>query len=193
MKRVSKHLSALRERGIDVISVRSSVVCTRRLNESKAIGHNRFIRDLHAMEELILSYHQQLGCELHCVCGKVGGIGDYSKFFGPLGGRLHVVLNQERAHSGYQFPGLGQLHFIKDADGSDALVMLASLVGKYLRELLMARIGTFYGADVEGDVPVCSGYNDPVSTRFVSATASARKKRRIPLICFEREGARERE
>lgn len=187
--RIQKHLAALGDRGIEVVAVRSSVVCTKRLNESKAKGHNRFIRDLHAMEELILSFHEELGCELHCVCGKVGGIGDYTKFFGPLSGRLHAVLNQERAHSGYKFPGLGELHFVKDADAADPLVMLASLVGKYLRELLMARIGSYYGAEPDGDVPVSSGYNDPITNRFVLATEQLRAKRRIPSVCFEREGA----
>ena len=64
---------------------------------------------------------------------------DYSRFFGPLAGRLHVVLERRPSQSSYHFPGLGRVCFVRDADAHDPLVMLASLVGKYVRELLMRK------------------------------------------------------
>lgn len=181
--RVRAELAA---RGVDVLSVKSSVICTERLNAALAAGKNRFVADLHAMESLVLAHRAQAQADVVAICGKVGGMADYSRFFGPLGGRLHVVLEQRRAHSAYRFPGLGELHFVRDADASDALVMLASLVGKWVRELLMARVAHWYD-----DAGAPSGYHDPVTARFVEATALVRQGRRVPDTCFERVRARD--
>jgi ribonuclease HII len=183
-QRLVEHRRALEERGVRVLAVRSSVVCTKRLNEARERGVNRFVSDLHAMERLVLGLSRSAGAEVHAVCGKVGGIHEYGKFFGPLGGQLHAVLGEGAARSGYRFPGLGELHFVRDADAADPLVMLASLVGKYVRELLMARIVRFYPSREEEASP--SGYHDPVSDAFVKRTHKHRQKQRVPDDCFER-------
>jgi ribonuclease HII len=182
LTRVRGHVAYLRERGVDLRLARSSVVCAFRLNEQKARGITRFTADLHAMERLVLHFREAAGAEVRGVCGKVGGIAEYPKFFGPLAGRLHVTLEEGRKASVYRFPDLGEIAFVRDADASDPLVMLASLVGKYVRELLMGRIARYWRANQE----LPSGYHDPVTTRFVEETAAARKKRRLPVTCFER-------
>jgi ribonuclease HII len=188
VKRVSKHRAALAERGVELLSVRSSVVCTKHLNDEKQRGTNRFVADLNAMEHLVLELRAQAGGEIEAVCGKVGGIAEYSKFFGPLSGRLHAILDEGRARSGYRFPGLGELHFVRDADAADPLVSLASLVGKYVRELFMSRIGLHY-SDRQSEEKRPSGYHDPVTADFVLRSASLRQNRKIPDHCFERERA----
>ncbi len=180
--RIRGHVAYLRERGVDLRLVRSSVVCVQRLNEQKARGITRFTADLHAMERLVLHFREAAGTEVQAVCGKVGGIAEYSKFFGPLAGRLHATLEESRQSSMYRFPDLGEISFMRDADASDPLVMLASLVGKYVRELLMGRIARHWRPDQE----LPSGYHDPVTARFVDETAAARKRRKLPVTCFER-------
>jgi len=190
VQRVTKHRDALAERGVEILSVRSSVLCTKNLNDAKQRGTNRFVADLNAMEELVLELRAQAGGEIEAVCGKVGGIGEYSKFFGPLSGRLHAILGEGRARSGYRFPGLGELHFVRDADADDPLVSLSSLVGKYVRELFMSRIGLHY-ADQESEDKRPSGYHDPVTAGFVVRSALLRQSRKIPDHCFERERADE--
>ncbi|MBN2193494.1 MAG: hypothetical protein JW751_11825 [Polyangiaceae bacterium] len=185
--RVRGRAEDLAARGVEVVRVLSSIVCTAHLNEERAAGHSRFVVDLHAMERLVLSLREVAGAEVTAVCGKVGGIGDYPRFFGPLQGCLHTVVTSERARAAYRFPGLGELRFVMDADAQDALVMLASLVGKYVREMLMARIGRYYvGADAPSrELP--SGYHDPRTERFVVAVESTRERREVPRDCFERE------
>ena len=111
--RVHKHRQALAERGVELLSVRSSVLCTKNLNEARGRGTNRFVADLHAMESLVLALRQQAGGDVEAVCGKVGGIAEYSKFFGPLSGRLHAIMGEGRARSDYQFPGVGRLAFLR--------------------------------------------------------------------------------
>jgi ribonuclease HII len=182
--RILGHLSWWAARGVSIEAVRCKIVCTKRLNEAKSAGGNRFISDLHAMEHLLLELQRRAGTEVTAVCGKVGGMAEYSKFFGPLSMRLHAIIEQKAALSAYHFPGLGEVRFVRDADAKDPLVMLASIVGKYVRELLMARISSHYdhGNLTEG----VSGYHDPVTSRFVKATSLLRKQRRVPDGCFER-------
>jgi ribonuclease HII len=76
---------------------------------------------------------------------------------------------------------------VRDADERHLLVGLASLVGKYLRELLMGRIVRHYRtADPALEVEHASGYHDPITTRFMVGTDALRKKRRVPDDCFVR-------
>ncbi|HEY1536216.1 MAG TPA: hypothetical protein VGF76_19480 [Polyangiaceae bacterium] len=187
LARVTKHRAALAERGVELLSVRSSVLCTKQLNDAKSKGTNRFVADLNAMESLVLELRAQAGADVEAVCGKVGGIAEYSKFFGPLSGRLHAILGEGRARSGYRFPGLGEIHFVRDADAADPLVSLASLIGKYVRELFMSRIGSHYAEAKNEDQRRPSGYHDPVTSEFVLRSALLRRKRKIPDHCFERE------
>jgi ribonuclease HII len=185
--RVSKHLALLRARGVNVLEVRSSVICTKQLNDDRARGKNRFVSDLHAMERLVLALRERAGSPVHAVCGKVGGIGEYGKFFGPLSGWLHATIVEGQAESAYQFPKLGRVRFVRDADAHAPLVMLASLVGKYLRELFMGRIARHYPGHDDPDLQRPSGYHDPVTAAFVERTTLVRKRRRLPIGCFERD------
>jgi ribonuclease HII len=184
--RATEHLATFTKRGVRIVEVRTSVVCTQQLNVNRDRGINRFVSDLHAMERLVLKLRDSAGAPVHAVCGKVGGIGEYAKFFGPLAGWLHATIEEGQAESAYQFPNLGRLRFVRDADAHAPLVMLASLVGKYVRELFMSRIAAHYPAPVAG-TPRPSGYHDPVTAAFVERTLLVRQKRRMPDRCFERE------
>lgn len=189
LMRILGHINTLAERGVQLRGVQAEVVCTGRLNDLKARGVHRFMADLHAMERLILHFRAEAAEALTATCGKVGGIGKYGPFFGPLQGRLHVALEEGQAQSCYRFPEVGELRFVRDADASDALVMLASLVGKYMRELLMHRVAHFY-VDVWGpDSPTPSGYHDPVTAAFVKKTSKKRRQLEIVQDCFERQPA----
>jgi hypothetical protein len=50
----------------------------------------------------------------------------------------------------------------------------------------MSRIVRFYGLDA-GLGLAASGYHDPVTERFVQATALSRRHRAVPDVCFERQ------
>ena len=185
--RISRDIERLAALGVDVVAVRTSVVCTKRLNDEREKGRSRFDVDLHTMERIVLDTRARFEVELEVVCGKVGGYARYSDAFGPLAGRLHAIIEEGAKRSAYSFPGLGTIAFVRDADASHMLVAMASMVGKWIREVMMARVVRFYGHehDVDRDA---SGYHDPVTDRFVAATALVRKKRRIPESCFERVG-----
>ncbi len=185
LRTIQHDLDKLAQKGIDVVAVRSVLVCTRRLNEAARAQKSRFLVDLHAMERLVLALRARSDQDVTAICGKVGGLGRYSDFFGPLGGRLHAVVEETRPRSTYRFPGVGELSFVMDADASDLLVGMASMVGKWARELTMARIVRFYRED-DPALPDASGYHDPVTAQFVDATAKRRRRLRVEGDCFER-------
>jgi ribonuclease HII len=183
--KVERDLAKLEEQGIDVRRATCIITCTRRLNDGLLEGKTRFHQDLHAMERLALDARDRAGIDVFAMCGKVGGFDRYGPAFGPMNGRLHAVAQEGRARSEYVVPGLGRIAFVRDADDKHLLVCMASLVGKWVRDLLMARI-VRYHREGDPELPDASGYHDPVTTRFVEATRLARKKRALPDDCFER-------
>lgn len=185
LKAVDKDLVKLATLGIEIVRVEVSVVCTERINDAAARGLSRFHVDLHSMERLVLSAQASANEPVYAICGKVGGMGSYGEQFGPLSGRLFAIVEEGQARSEYQFPGVGRISFVRDADGSHLIVGMASLVGKWAREILMARIVRHYREHDE-TLPHASGYHDPVTARFVSATRLLRKKTKLPDDCFER-------
>lgn len=183
-----RDLARLEKKGISIRFARSVVACNQRLNEAAARGVSRFDVDLHSMERLILDARERSGADVFATCGKVGGLGYYSEKFGPLSGYLHVILGEARAKSEYRFPGVGEIAFVQDADEKHLLVGLASLVGKWVRDAMMLRIVRHFRARNE-ELPLASGYHDPVTARFIEATKIIRKKENVSPKCFLRENA----
>lgn len=181
-------IDALAKLGFEVLSVRSVILCAFRMNDGLREGKNRFVLDLHSMERLLLSLRAQAGRNISAVCGKVGGFGKYSDAFSILSGQLHSVLSETRAKSAYHFPQIGEIAFVRDGDASDPCVALSSIVGKYLREILMARVARYFRAELP-ELPDASGYHDPITNVFVEKTIELRRKLDIADDCFIRRGA----
>lgn len=183
--RCAKDLDGLERKGVRVVRTRVAIVCTSRLNAAVSRGLSRFDVDLHTMERLTLAARDDVGGEVYALCGKVGGFDFYGDRFGPLAGWLHTALVEGRARSEYHVPGVGRLAFVRDADDSHLVVALASLVGKWVRDHLMRRVVRWHRALVP-DLPDASGYHDPVTTKFIAASALVRKERNVAPACFER-------
>ncbi|MCS6899025.1 MAG: hypothetical protein RMJ98_05075 [Myxococcales bacterium] len=175
----------LQEREVEMWEVRSVYLCTSRLHEERAAGRTLTTSDLRAMERLILALRERGGGPIDAVCGKVGGLNRYLSHLGPLRDFPVAVEEEGRARSSYRFAGVGSVAFVRDADGSDPLVALASLVGKYLREVLMGKIANHH-LRLDPSLPRPSGYRDPVTGRFVQATAERRRLMLLPDRCFLR-------
>jgi ribonuclease HII len=183
--KVERDLAKLESHGVAVVRAACVVTCARRLNDGIARGLTRFHLDLHAMERLALDARARAGADVIATCGKVGGFDHYPAAFGPMNGRLHAIAEEGRARSEYSVPGLGNIAFVRDAEDKHLLVGMASLVGKWVRDLFMMRIVRYHRAE-DPDLPDASGYHDPVTSRFIHATRLVRKKRALPDDCFER-------
>jgi len=186
----------VRRTPLELVSVRTSIVCASRLNAAASEGRHRFLVDLHEMERIALRLHEESGstdAPLDAVCGKVGGMHFYGDNFGPLSSRMYAIEAEGNRVSAYRFPGLGRVSFVQDADARDPLVGLASLVGKWVRELTMGRIVRYLRASASPEhlgpnqeLPSASGYRDPDTKRLIAATELVRAHRGVPDRCFLR-------
>lgn len=175
---------SLRDAGALVRGVRFTSVCNRRLHRERGAGRSRFDVDLARMVDLVRALRGDAGGAVEAVCGKVGGRKRYADALGALS-PLVAIEEETAGRSAYRVPGVGAVSFLQDADASDPVVGLASLVGKYVRELSTFRIHRDLAAHVPG-LATASGYHDPVTTRYIAATALSRRARGIPDDCFER-------
>ncbi len=182
---VADDLAALEKAGVDVVRCRVAVVCVERLNDAVDRGKSRLDVDLNAMERLVVAARGDAGEDLLATCGKVGGIDRYPSRFDALSSYLVSSIEEGRARSAYRVAGVGEVAFVRDADASNMLVGMASLVGKWVRDAMMERVVRYHQRDVP-TAPTVSGYNDPKTARFIDETALSRKTRNMPDRCFER-------
>lgn len=178
----------LAKRGLELGLPRVVVRCTARLNEALAAGVSRFDADLHAMEAIVaeaMARGAREGLRVEAVCGKVGGRDRYLEAFRVLPAHEVAFFEEGRAASTYRFADRAVVTFVKDSDAADPLVGLASLVGKWARDLLMDRIVRHHQRAVP-EAPRVSGYHDPRTAQFVELTRNARRASALPDTCFER-------
>lgn len=178
-------LSCLAQQGVTLVRVRSAIACVSALRELIARVGSRTSADLALFERLLLDARAAVGADLEAVLGMVGGIRDYPRYFSHLHERTFEVLHQDRKLVRYNSPGLGRLSFEVDADARHLPVALASMIGKYVRELAMERQNRFYEAH-DATLRRASGYHDPVTRRFVEQSAPLRRRLGIVDACFER-------
>jgi ribonuclease HII len=168
-----------------IVDVQSRVACAGMLNAKDSDGTNKLAVDLELFEDLIASVHGRHGSPLLVLCGMIGGIRDYASRFARFDSNRVEALPNRRGQRRYAVEYLGELRFEVDADARHLPVALASIVGKYVREVCMHRIGEFYRNDVP-ELTLASGYHDPVTTRFIDATERSRRRLGIAPDCFQR-------
>lgn len=175
--------------GVELEYVASRVVCVRHFNDAFADVGSKTTVDLRQMQALLedSSSHSarvdESGEDHRAVCGMVGGIRSYPKFWSDRDALSTIAESRKRC--AYRFGRYQELSFEVAADDRHMPVALASMVGKYIRELWMLRQNRFY-QDVEAGVPAASGYHDPVTRTHIARTARARKRLGIAKSCFLR-------
>jgi ribonuclease HII len=183
-------LARLRKHGVTLCAARSVVTCAGRMNALLRQLGSRTSVDLVMFERLVLAAARGVQDaaprgELQIVLGMVGGIRDYERYFSLLSPESISGALRTRQAVSYQVAGVGSLSFEIDADARHLPVALASMVGKYVRELAMERQNRFY-AHHQADLPRPSGYYDPVTRRFIEQSRRLRTRLRIASDCFER-------
>jgi ribonuclease HII len=178
-------LAGLVDAGVAMRRVRTAVACAGVLNARLDRGVNKLSVNLAAFERLVLDARERAGDDVLAVCGMIGGIRKYDVHFRHFA--LARAEEQGGGVSAWRVPGVGAVRFVVDADDGHLPVALASMVGKYVRELTMERIVRFYRARVPG-LPAASGYHDPVTRRFVAGTVEARAALGVDDDCFARRG-----
>jgi hypothetical protein len=170
--------------GVRPLRVRSLAACAGAFNRAVAEPDTNKLRlDFEMMLHLLTEIAEETGRELTAICGKVGSTRRYGPWLDGLGRFLWTALEEEPANSSYRISGLGTVSFVRDADSSHLPVAVASMIGKYLRELAMARLNDELGQDPSRPA---SGYRDPVTATFVEETAERREELGLEDRCFRR-------
>lgn len=180
-------LARIERAGLAPLRARSAVACVRVYNRELARRGSKLCVDLELFERLLLDARAAVDRDLLAICGMVGGIRRYAPYLARIDASRLEVIEESRRRSAYRVPELGELRFEVDCDALHPPVALASMLGKYVRELLVERQGRFYRAH-EPTLPAASGYHDPVTARFVESTAPLRRRLAIADDCFERAG-----
>lgn len=183
-------LRCLARGGVRITHARSAVACTGALNTRLRQGQSRVEVDLELMERLILDARAARGeGDLRAICGMVGGIRNYPAKMRHLPAHGLTVVRALRGALAYEVAGVGHVRFEIDADARHLPVALASMVGKYVRELWMERQNRFY-REHDSSLRDVSGYHDPVTQQFVVESRPLRLALGIDDACFARKSAR---
>jgi hypothetical protein len=171
---------ALRDAGVSGSGIECEVVCARALNRALVPAVSKLDLDLELFLAVAGRMRGRWAGPGEITCGRIGN----RKTYGPRLGE-HRVLVETRERSEYAVPSLGVIRFVLDADASDPLVSMASLVGKYAREVQMEAIHRNASRLVPG-LARPSGYRDPVTAAFLEAAGPAIGGSGVPRECMER-------
>ncbi|MCP4674978.1 MAG: hypothetical protein GY854_05635 [Deltaproteobacteria bacterium] len=175
---------ALIKAGLQPVAVRAFSVCPGALNNILSDSEmNKFRLDFELMMELAGSLTVGRGDEVAVLCGKVGSTRRYGSWLEGAGLTAWWTENESPEASSYRVTEIGHVSFIRDADALHLPVAVASMIGKYLRELAMLDMNRLLG---DPGIRLASGYRDPVTAEFVKNTAERRKKIGLETVCFIR-------
>jgi ribonuclease HII len=174
-----------RDAGTRIERVRTEIVCASMLNREYDAGINKMRVDLGLFECLLLDARHASGHEIEAFCGMIGGIRDVPAYARVLPRDDFEPEVLEKGVRQYRVRGLGSVRFETSADKTHMPVALASMVGKYVRELSNHRVLRFYRVR-DPQLPLASGYHDPVTTAFIERATPIREAEGIPADCFSR-------
>lgn len=163
----------------------SSVWCAKAFNRALTEAGTKFHINLRGFEAVLSHLMPSDGADFQAVCGRNGGMKSYVPHVQKLA--LEADADSETAQcSEYRVGANGKVRFEVDADSRDPLVGLASMLGKYVRELWMLRINTFYQGHDASLLPI-SGYRDPRTRAWLIKTQPLRLRLQIEDECLLRE------
>ena len=181
-------LKALEGRStLRITRARFVLICAGVLNHELSSGRSKLAVDLHAFERLVLDARAATEEPLLAICGMVGGIRKYEGYFGRFPAAHVHRMEESKQRSVYAVDGVGEVRFEVDSDANHLPVAIASMIGKYVREVSMERLNRYY-ATHDDTLPRVSGYHDPKTRDMVERTEALRYKLQIADACFERRG-----
>lgn len=179
-------LQRLEERAsLKILRARSSAACPKALNDALAEGRNKLRVDLELFERLLIEMRAALDRDLLALCGMIGGIRDVPRFSSIIGEERYKTLRREKGLLEYAVDDRFTMRFEIDADASHLPVALASMLGKYTRELINHRTMEFYRRR-DPRLPLASGYHDRITTEFIAGAQPIRESEGVDLACFLR-------
>lgn len=141
--------------------------------------------DLRAFEGRIRALMADASADALYLCGKVMGLMRYSPRMSLVDEYPLLRLSERKDLSTYVLQDLGEVRFVLDGDALHAPISVASMFGKYLRELAMAALNRFFETLLPDHEPA-SGYSDPATKKLICKALPLLEKKGIPPHCFLR-------
>ncbi len=179
----ARFVDACRKAGVTCGLVRGVVVCAEQFNALTDAAGSKGAVLRHGLAELVRECWRLEGDEpLTFFIDKHGGRNTYAAMLQDAAPEGFVLAHQESmARSVYSVAGLGRAvrwTFQPRADAEHFSVALASMVSKYVRELLMGEFNRFWLAQVPGLRPTAGYPGD--AQRFYDAIRPATERLGIP-------------
>ncbi|MBN2716689.1 MAG: hypothetical protein JXX14_12615 [Deltaproteobacteria bacterium] len=170
--------------GIETLTCAAFTVCPGTFNQTlKDKNLNKLKLDFLLMLQLTDHIRRLYPCEsVLALCGKVGGTRCYLPWFEFAKVHDATPIHEEHDESRYAVGTDFEIAFIKNSDALHLPVAVASMVGKYLRELQMTEINELL---LPGEKHV-SGYRDTRTRAFIQRSAQKRLELGLPERCFSR-------
>ena len=158
---------------VKIEAVKFIIFCPRLFNSK--IEQSKLKIDFSGFIRIIEEYKRE-GIK-NFYCGKIGASSRYPI---PNVGKIE---KKERSH--YLQDGGAEIQFILDGDEKVYEIALASIVGKYVRELSMLSLHNFFKKDKKDIYPV-SGYRDSKTFIFLKGIENQIKELGLDDICLIR-------
>lgn len=165
-------------------TVRLYAVCPGAFNTACALPDmNKFALDCHLMLKLFDSLASEYDGEVLGLLGKVGSTKKYGPWLQDANLGLWMTESETREQSTYRIAPNRTISFIRDGDQSHLPIAVASMIGKYARELAMRDINTLLRTE---GTRAASGYHNRVTAAFVESTKKKRAEIGLEDCCFLR-------
>ncbi len=156
----------LRKAGIRILEIKSKVVFPADFNEMIEMVDNKSFLDYLLFEHLL--YKLEFDFDV-AMMGKIGGTKFYEKnFFMRTGTEVVETFEEKKKISGYRLRLPHRefdAYFILNGDEKYLPITLASIIGKYLREIFMLSLN--YEAGFKERIPYASGYRHDERTKVL--------------------------
>lgn len=173
--------------GASLLGLRSTLYCPFRYNAffAHAPEARKSHLNLSAFEEVIRHFSESFDEQALFLCGKVMNLKYYAKYFSYLSAFDLEAKEETHLVSQYRLAGLGEVRFVHDGDRLDLPISLASIVGKYAREIYVRRMNRFFLAAFP-DLKAASGYNDKVTKQLIARIQPRLADLSVDPSCFLR-------
>jgi len=180
----------LRKKGIEFTFWKSRVFCPSALNKAERHGIDKYWLEVQAIGDYINLFLKNYGEEeISFFSGKIDGWGK-KKIIDCLGERFEILSSLSKADADLFIISKKvkkfKLRFIKSGDKFVFPMALASILGKYIREIFIKRINEFLRKH-DSSLDWCGGYRQ--GNRFDSFVKKAAKivvRERVPAECLLR-------
>lgn len=150
--------------------VRLATYCVGRFNAATASGRNKLRLDFETMLAVARTLSRGSKQPVLILCGKVGYTRMYGPWFRAAGINDVRVIEESDEASRYALGKNTEIRFIRDGDALHPPVAIASMIGKYVRELSMWALCR----TLDPGGPMVSGYRNGVTDALVKRTRLAR-------------------